>query len=83
MKKKTRKPKQKKQLRAIVPLRELDVVIDVKGHAFSVAQELSALGLYVTHVLDKTGSVSGWCTHNALRFITSHPSIVAWGLNDE
>ena len=81
--KQNKKSSKKNTLAAnIIPLREVDLILEVNCDAFNGAKQLNELGLWVTHVLStKTNTVMGWCTNLAKDKIVACPCVKSWEVN--
>jgi len=69
---KTRKRKTKK----IIKQKEVELLLSVKEDTFFVAKQLDKLGLYITHVLDNTKTIIGYCTHTSKSAILANKNIL-------
>lgn len=67
--------------KAIIKYREIDLVLKVKGDAFTSAMELHKLGLVVDTVLSRMGTVCGWCSEAAFGVVTGADCIASFEVN--
>lgn len=67
--------------KAMIKYREVDLVLKVKGDAFTAAMELHKLGLVVDTVLSRVGTVCGWCSEATFGQVTTAGCVVSYEVN--